>query len=184
MELKDLNYIEYTDKQTNITFNKEYYFINDYIADVEKILNSNKEEIIVVDLFSKFHDQIKGLKKATSISEFNQVIKQIKASNKLFNPLKEFKETKSDKNFSANRDKIYKEFIKSLKSFYAPFLDIQKLHKNYKTIHNVHSLYLGYGLMVGYIGDNKPINTFIMNKKVKAEYDSENVRLKITVYPT
>ena len=183
MELKDLNYIEYSDKQINITYNKEYTFINEYVADIEKILNSSKEETIIVDLFAKFRDQIKGLKKANSISDFNQVIKQIKASNKIFAPLKEFKETKSDKNFSVNRDKIYKEFLKSLKSFYATLLDIQKLHKTYKGINKVHSLYLGYGLMVGYVAPNKPIHTFIMNKKVKLEYDSDNIRIKITVYP-
>lgn len=60
MELKDLNYIEYSDKQINITYNKEYTFINEYVADIEKILNSSKEETIIVDLFAKFHDQIKG----------------------------------------------------------------------------------------------------------------------------
>ena len=179
MDIKDFNLINYDNKNTNISININYLLLNDLIPNLEAIFNSTKTEKIVFDLFANYHKEIFGLKKAQSINDYNNVIKKIKSSNPLFKNLKELKEVKNEDYFKKNKEKIFNDFIKTLKEYYKPYMNLIKSHKRYKGIYHIHTLYLSSGLIVGYINPTKQIQTFLVNKKVIAKYEDLQIHLEI-----
>ena len=173
--IKLLNLISYNQENTIINKNSVYFDLYDFGLNkdffVDNFFNTSYTKF-EVNLYKNFEEKIKNLQNAKSISDYNNLIKEIQSSNEFLKNLPTFGNEYNDPNsFLVNKNSVYKEFIDNLLKVY-PSLFIENSNDNSK-------MNLGYGLISGNINSNKFINTFIFNRELQWTIDFLTIKFTL-----
>lgn len=174
--IKLLNLITYNYENTIINQKSTYYDLNDFGLEsnffADNFFNTSYTNF-EINLYKNFEDKIKNLQNANSISEYNELIKEIQKSNELLKDLPLFGNEYSDPNsFLVNKNTIYKDFISNLLNVYP-----EKFRTNSTENSKMH---LGYGLVIGNISSTKFINTFIFNRGLEWTVDFLTIKFSLS----
>lgn len=174
--IKLLNLITYNQENTIINQKSVYFDLQDFGLEnnffVDNFFNTSYTSF-EVNLYKDFEEKIKNLQNANSISEYNDLIKEIQKSNDLLKDLQLFGNEYSDPNsFLVNKNSIYKEFIDNLLKVY-PKMFTENSNENSK-------MNLAYGLVSGNVNSNKFINTFIFNRNLEWTVDFLTIKFSLS----